>query len=336
MAKPISKSLEEKKFEFEQDMRTQELELRKKETNRGALTVAQASLGAAVLALISGLGGAWVSGNLDVEKTRETGHASKGVQEIKNQGTIDIEKFRLQKDLVLKAIAKEDPADVRKTLLFFAEGGLLNVFKKDLTDYLNRTGDEDLPTGPKLGNLDLVIYQRKVRRFRPLLDVIGAAETNGNYNAFFAEKNNISKPSVVSMTLSEVRKWQDARVENGSPSSATGRYLFLRKTLDALKNEVGLNGSEPFDSLTQDVLAVRLLERRGLNKFLAGRLSANEFMLSLAKEWASIPVPENTKGHKREVTKGESYYSGDQLNYANVKLDKIIFALDSISAAISD
>ncbi|MFN3248727.1 hypothetical protein [Roseibium album] len=328
-----TEELAREKFEFDKELRRKEFELREAETTKRGLSAPQAALGGSILALLSAIGGALVSGNIDLAKTRESGRSNQGVEEIKNQGTIDVEKFRLQKDLVLKAIAKEDAAEVRKTLLFFAESGLLNEFKSDLLAYLSKTQDKDLPTGTKLGTLDLVVYQQKVRRFRPLLDVIGGAETGGNYNAFYASANNISEPNIVNMTLSEVRRWQNERVDSGSPSSATGRYLFLRKTLDRLSAEVGLSGNEAFDSLTQDVLAVRLLERRGLEQFLSDELTEEQFILNLAKEWASIPVPFDLRRGERTVRKGQSYYTGDGLNKAGVKLEAVLFAVRSIKSS---
>jgi imidazole glycerol phosphate synthase subunit HisF len=43
---------------------------------------------------------------------------------------------------------------------------------------------------------------------------------------------------------------------------------------------------------------------------LACICSAAAFMLNLAKEWASFPVPYTVKGGSRTVSRGQSFYAG--------------------------
>ena len=64
-------------------------------------------------------------------------------------------------------------------------------------------------------------------------------------------------------------------------------------------------------------MALALLERRGLSKYKAGKISAEQFGNNLAKEWASFPV---VTGSKR----GRSYYAGDGLNKAHLGVSEVM------------
>lgn len=50
-------------------------------------------------------------------------------------------------------------------------------------------------------------------------------------------------------------------------------------------------------------------------------------------EWASFPVLVGTKGQKRTVKRGQSYYAGDGLNKALVAPDAVEAILDRVKAA---
>lgn len=137
---------------------------------------------------------------------------------------------------------------------------------------------------------------------KSLLDLISRHESGGDYNVVYGGKH----VNLTSMTINEVLAWQKDYVRHGSPSSAAGRYQFLSNTLDGLKKELHLSGNEKFDEAMQDRLATRLLERRGLNEFMSGRISQDQFQKNLAMEWASLP----------KDSSGRSYYAGDGLNKA--------------------
>lgn len=149
-----------------------------------------------------------------------------------------------------------------------------------------------------------------------ILDVIASHESGGDYNIAFGGK----KADFTSMTIDQVLKWQEDRVAGGAASSAVGRYQFLNKTLDELKDKLKLSGDEIFDEKMQDRLAMCLLDRRGYSDFVSGRKTEGEFMLSLSKEWASLP---------RDMG-GLSYYHGDGLNKAHTKAEDVLTALQEI------
>jgi muramidase (phage lysozyme) len=105
--------------------------------------------------------------------------------------------------------------------------------------------------------------------------------------------------------------WRHPRTIMGSPggyrSDAAGAYQFLSTTWDGVQKELGL---KDFSPKSQDIAALRLIERRGaLDPFLKGE-KFGVVMNKLAPEWASLPT-----------TAGRSYYGqpvkklGDLYNY---------------------
>ncbi|MCE2843167.1 MAG: hypothetical protein LW689_10520, partial [Novosphingobium sp.] len=87
--------------------------------------------------------------------------------------------------------------------------------------------------------------------------------------------------------------------------------------------EAGLTLKSLFDRAGQDALAIALLKRRGLDKYLSGALTVKQFCNELAKEWASLPVVSG-KG------KGRSYYHGDGLNAALVDVAPFLAAVAAV------
>ena len=57
-----------------------------------------------------------------------------------------------------------------------------------------------------------------------------------------------------------------------------------------------------------------------------------EFGKRLAQEWASFPVLAGTKGAKRTVARGQSYYAGDGLNKSLVTPEKVEAILRNVLA----
>src|SRR5262249_20497779 len=106
---------------------------------------------------------------------------------------------------------------------------------------------------------------------RGLLDFIAKPESAGNYDAYYGHAHNTNDPKITEMTLAQLRVWQDDFVgPRGMPSSAAGRYQIVRQTLDSLIHTMGLNRTTTvYDPNTQDLMAVKLLEGRGLTRYLA-------------------------------------------------------------------
>ncbi len=157
------------------------------------------------------------------------------------------------------------------------------------------------------------VISRHASTGNPLLEVIAAKESAGNYNVVYGGK----EINLTGMSINQVLAWQDESVANGADSSAAGKYQIIRKTMRGLVEDMGLSGNERFDEEMQDRMAMKLLEGRGYYKFLKGEISETDFMLRVSKEWASMPKDAN----------GRSYYAGDGLNKAHETPANLIAAL---------
>lgn len=178
-------------------------------------------------------------------------------------------------------------------------------------------GASPLDSTPELDKQSMADGEFKLASFIPsniegadtILEFIGQHEAPLGYNQIYGKNKEIPLDT---MTLDQTLEFQREYVRGGSPSSAVGKYQFIRSTLASLKEDLGLTGEEVMNQELQDKLAVQLLKRRGLDKFKSGKLTAEQFQNNLAKEWASLPT-----------TSGMSYYAGDGLNNALTSSDKV-------------
>jgi muramidase (phage lysozyme) len=163
---------------------------------------------------------------------------------------------------------------------------------------------------------------------KPLLDFIGKIEGRSDYNIVWGgiKAKDWPPKHLTTMTIREVLAWQD-RIDPRYMSEAVGVYQILEDTLRGLYAEAGLTLDSLFDRAGQDALAIQLLKRRGLKKFLAGQMSVNDFCNSLAMEWASLPVVTGPKT-------GRSYYGGDGLNKSLVSVKAFTDIVLSIRPSI--
>lgn len=157
-----------------------------------------------------------------------------------------------------------------------------------------------------------------------LLDFIGEKESHNDFNAVWGRIGAADRPKVplTSMTVREVLAWQD-RIDHKYMSEAAGAWQFLEDTLRGLYTEAGVALDDRFDERTQRKLAVQLLKRRGLTRYLRGEISAVDFCNNLAREWASLPVVSGPK-------KGRSFYDGDGLNKALVDVEPFVRLVESL------
>lgn len=169
-----------------------------------------------------------------------------------------------------------------------------------------------------------------------LLDFVGNVETSRGareaYDVVYGHNQKKLPKPLTSMTVDEVivagPKWAKQ-----FGSSAAGRYQFMNATLKELKKELGLGGDQVLDADLQDRLGYHLLKRRGYEAFMAGTLKPVAFAKNLAKEWASLPVLQTTKGAHRQVARGQSYYAGDGLNKSLVQPHNVEAVLSAALAA---
>jgi muramidase (phage lysozyme) len=127
-------------------------------------------------------------------------------------------------------------------------------------------------------------------RVRAMLDTIAFAE-GADYNVMFTGKR-----------FDSTKGWQHPRTmqrSSGYASDAAGRYQFLSTTWDEVAKQVGL---KDFSPRNQDIAALRLMERRGvdLKALAAGDPTADTFA-KLAPEWASLPTREGRSFYGQPV-----------------------------------
>lgn len=159
-----------------------------------------------------------------------------------------------------------------------------------------------------------------------LLDYIASKEAPKGYDTVYGNRMDRMPKPLTSMTMKEVLDQGKWRTKTFG-SSACGRYQFMDATLRDLATELNLKAEDRFTPDYQDRLGYHLLRRRGYDKWIKGQISDAEFMLNLAKEWASFPVPYTVKGGSRTVSRGQSYYAGDGLNKALVSAEDVEKAL---------
>lgn len=142
--------------------------------------------------------------------------------------------------------------------------------------------------------------------YRPLLDLIGLSEGTDKgrgYNetlGYGAYTNG--DVSLVTMTLDQIDRLQTQMLQhpkNKLESSALGRYQIVRTTRRVIQGTLNLLGTVLYDKATQDRMGCYLLGVRGIDKYLAGRLSEDTLINNLSREWASLPT-----------TAGKGFYGG--------------------------
>lgn len=168
---------------------------------------------------------------------------------------------------------------------------------------------------------------------KALLDTIRKHEAPKGYGQIYGGAKGVPKDTDVSkLSLQGVMDFQQRMLKAGSASTACGGYQFIRKTFAATVAEMGLFKETIWTPDVQDEMAVHLMLKRGLNDYLAGKISREAFANNLAKEWASLPVVTAIKGASRQLVPGQSYYAGDGLNKAFHKPVVILALVEALKA----
>jgi muramidase (phage lysozyme) len=150
--------------------------------------------------------------------------------------------------------------------------------------------------------------------YQPILDVIRRGESNvAGYDTMVGS----NKPfDLTKKTLQQVLDLQSQRLKTHGGTAAGGYQILNKNLMDlASKHKHDLNKTM-FDQNTQDTYAKSLMDRRGFQDYLKGKINADQMRINLAKEWAALPA------------KGEqSYYHGTGNNAARVSAKEINDAL---------
>tara|TARA_B110000503_G_scaffold97146_1_gene145918 strand:+ start:2138 stop:3937 length:1800 start_codon:yes stop_codon:yes gene_type:complete len=133
--------------------------------------------------------------------------------------------------------------------------------------------------------------------------------------------------------------------------TACGRYQMLRAVIEENCRKLKMDPTQV--RLTEDVQDIMMIDKvtrmRKYGKWKAGTLSENPdpvlktiensqiFMIYVAAEWASVPVPYAVpagsiyEGHpRRTLNKGQSFYAGDGVNKAHHDADEFLSSLVDI------
>ena len=144
-------------------------------------------------------------------------------------------------------------------------------------------------------------------------DLVASVESAGagGYNALWGGK----QADLVNMTIAEVMNLQEQMRSSGS--TAAGRYQILKGTLSEAINALQIDPSiTKFDQAVQDRLADYLLRRRGYDDYQSGKLTKEQFLRNLSKEFAGLPA----------TPAGGTYYNNG-LNKANVDWNTALASL---------
>lgn len=146
-----------------------------------------------------------------------------------------------------------------------------------------------------------------------LIEFIYRGENSGkvDYNVVFngiAAEDRPKKP-ITQMTVGEVLDWQ-ASIDHKYNSEAAGAGQFMEDTLRDEVRRGTVSADDMFDNSTQDRLTVSLMRQKGLDSFLDGGMTPEDFGTNLARVWASLPVLKDTFRNGRPISRGSAYYGG--------------------------
>lgn len=154
-----------------------------------------------------------------------------------------------------------------------------------------------------------------------ILDFIARYESAGDYNIISGGR---SVPELTKMSITDVVNFQNRLIrEKRTPSSAVGRYQYIRDSLLMVVNQMGINPNNTlFDQRTQDAIATYDLRRRAqLDSWLEGKISDEVFLNRIAKIWAGIPT-----------TGGLSAYHNVGNNKAGISAQNALATLKNIKS----
>ena len=171
--------------------------------------------------------------------------------------------------------------------------------------------------------------------WEPLLKIIRKAEstqTNGKSQEYDSVVHKKPIKGLSSLTIEEAIN----KVRTQHPKSKNiGAYQFNMEFMEVRwVKAAGLTMNDVFSKETQDKLAIWLImnERKGKNWLTPpATLSSIDFMLKLSQEWAGLPCPINTVNvNGFTIKKGQSYWSGVGGNRANISLNEVNKALNTL------
>ena len=136
----------------------------------------------------------------------------------------------------------------------------------------------------------------------------------GKYTPAYINGKNVNP--ITALTLGDIKETQKIMIKNGY-NSPMGKYQIKYSTLKSIQRKLNLSDNVVFTPEIQDRMAMQLLiDERGYDRWLNGKLSDEKFQENLSKEWSSIANPKT----------GKSYYG----QHVGTSDDQIKTALASI------
>jgi len=153
-------------------------------------------------------------------------------------------------------------------------------------------------------------------KWKPLLDLISSVESstdkkNNGYDAQNGAPRGV-RPGLSQMTIGEIAR---------NAPGASGRYQQMPQFLLGRAKAAGYNENTIFSPAVQDVLAIKLIEGRGGNLWLSGKMKTEDFMQGLADEWAALPN-----------AYGKFSYSGQSSSLKSEKVKSVLQQVKSVSS----
>ena len=140
---------------------------------------------------------------------------------------------------------------------------------------------------------------------------IGAVESGNSYTKLVGGAEDAS---ILDKTVSQLNQ------EKGG-QFAMGKYQIQMRTASEVLSKAGIDPSTfKFDQAGQDKIYELLLKRRGLDDYLSGEITEEEFAHNLSKEWAALPKDAG----------GASFYSGDGKNKAHRGWEETLTAIRTL------
>lgn len=175
------------------------------------------------------------------------------------------------------------------------------------------------------------------RRLAQLAEVVASGESKGDYNIYnkgTVGKNagKIGRTDFSKMTVSEYLRRGSLGKDDPDKIFAMGKYQIIPDTMRGIVKGMNLNPDTTYlTPETQDKMFKYIIERKpAVKNYLLGKSTdQNAAILALAKEWASIGVPEDTMRGDTLIRKGSSYYSGQGGNKAHTSVESVASALGS-------
>lgn len=141
-------------------------------------------------------------------------------------------------------------------------------------------------------------------------------------------------------TVGEIIAFQSRNRDANGQLWATGRYQIIPNTLKSLISSAGVSKNDKYDKKTQDKLGLQLLKNRNaIKSYIYGYVpdnndTLNKAITETAMTWSSVGVPQDMKGSKKKIKKGESYYSGGG-DKASVNPDDVGIALKKLRSILT-